>query len=149
MARLWLSLLLGFAIAGCSAAGGGGESDSALEQQLQDLRAKNVKLTKQLGALSTKAFNRASKAETKRNYKGSSRVVRSSKGGLGFDALVLGPLKFKKKKAGTFYLNIGEGTSRSGLDDHESSLSTKSGRKTRTIKSGDKEHKVFIRKKGQ
>ena len=169
MARLWLSLMLGLAIAGCSAAGGGGENDPALEQQLQGLRAKNVKLAKQLGALSGKAFDRASKAEKKRNLKGSSRVLRSSAGGLGFNALVLGPLKFKKK-AGSFFLNIGAGTSRGGLEDHKSNLSTKrgaaapaktsntkalkkekkkkKGHKTGTIKSGGKEHKVFIRKKG-
>ncbi len=164
MAKSWWSFILSLAIVGCSAASGGGESDPALEQQLQGLRTKNVELSKQLKALSSKAFERASKAEKKRNFKGSSRVVRSSKGRLGFDTLVLGPLKFKKKKAGTFYLNIGEGTSRGGLDDHKSSLSTKhgvatkktskkktmkkKGRKAGTIKSGEKKHKVFIRKKG-
>lgn len=129
MTRTWWALVLAFAFAGCSAAGGGGSSDPALQQKLQALKAENAKLNQQLGALSNKAFERASKAENKRNFKGKSRVLRGSAGSLRFDALALGPLKFKKK-AGTFYLNIGKGTPRGGIEDHPSNLSTKRGAAT-------------------
>ena len=130
MFRTWWALVLAFAIAGCSAAGGGGGSDDPqLQQKLQALKAENAKLNKQLSALSNKAFERASKAEKKRNLKGSSRVLRSSTGSLRFNALTVGPLKFKKK-VGTFYLNIGKGAARGGLEDHPSNLSTKRGAAT-------------------
>ena len=129
MIRTWWALLLAFAIGGCSAAGGGGSSDPELQQKLQALKAENAKLNQQLGALSNKAFERASKAEKKRNLKGTSRVLRSSAGSLRFDALTVGPLKFKKKVK-TFYLNIGQGAARGGLEDHPSNLSTKRGAAT-------------------
>ncbi len=129
MIRTWWALVLAFAIAGCSAAGGGGSNDPELQQKLQALKAENAKLNKQLGALSNKAFERASKAEKKRNLKGSSRVLRSSTGSLRFNALTVGPLKFKKKVK-TFYLNIGQGAARGGLEDHPSNLSTKRGAAT-------------------
>ncbi len=128
MIRTWWALVLTFAFAGCSAAGGG-SNDPALQSELQALKAENAKLNQQLGALSNKAFERASKAENKRNFKGKSRVLRGSAGSLRFDALALGPLKFKKK-AGTFYLNIGKGTPRGGIEDHPSNLSTKRGAAT-------------------
>ncbi len=125
MTRTCWALALTLALASCSGADGG-VSDSELSQKLEALKIENRHLKKQLGALSNQAFDRASKAEAKRNLKGKSRVLRSAVGSLRFDALVMGPLKFKKK-AGTFYLNIGQGSARGGLEDHPSSLSTKRG----------------------
>ena len=142
-------LALAFVLGGCSAAGGG-SNDPELQTKLQALQTENAKLSKQVGSLSNQAFDRASKAEAKRNLKGSSRVLRSSGGSLRFDSVVLGPLQFKKK-AGTFYLNIGAGTPRGGIEDHKSSLSTKRGAATPAsepdrVKKGPK--KVGPKKKG-
>ncbi|MFH1530809.1 MAG: hypothetical protein ABIK09_08780 [Pseudomonadota bacterium] len=166
MIRNWWTLALAFALLGCSGAGGA-SGDPALQKKLQELKVENQHLNQQLGALGNKAFDRASQAETKRNLKGASHVLRSSAGSLRFDALVLGPLQFKKK-TGTFFLNIGQGTSRGGLDDHPSSLSTRQGAATpadtghdqlkpekkrkrkgkKKVKAKSDEHNVIIRKKG-
>lgn len=168
MIKTLCTMVLAFAVGGCSATGGG-SNDPEVEQTLQALKTENANLSKQVGSLSNRAFDRASKAEAKRNLKGSSRVLRSSSGSLCFDSLVLGPLEFKKK-ARTFYLNIGAGTPRGGIEDHKSNLSTKRGaaapagepdrvkkgpttkkKKERwykkTIKTQSGEHDVFIRKK--
>ena len=112
------------ALVGCSAAGG--SDDPQLQQKLNALKSENAKLGQQLNAMSNGAFDRASKAEHKRNLKGKSRVLCSTRGSLRFDALVLGPLKFKKK-TGTFNLDIGKGTGSGGLEDHPSDLRVKGG----------------------
>jgi len=144
MTRILWTAALALAVGGCSAAGGGGEDDPALQQKLQALKTENAKLDKQVRALGSRAFDRASKVEKKRKLKGKTRVLRGSAGSLRFDALVLGPLKFKKKIR-SFYLNIGAGTKRGGIEDHESSLSTGNGKK---VKSKAGKRNVIIHKKG-
>ncbi|MBM4371692.1 MAG: hypothetical protein FJ098_08565 [Deltaproteobacteria bacterium] len=99
----WCSILLAAGVlAGCSAAGTSGEEKAALETKLQGLQAENAKLSGQLGDLSEKAFDRASRAEKQRGLGTGSHVLGSARD------VVIGPLKFKRRAA-SFDLDVSGG----------------------------------------
>ena len=118
--------MLALVFAGCSAASGG-SGDPELRQKLKTLEAENAKLGKQVSAFGSRSFDRASRAEKKRRLKGASRVLHAAGESLRFDALVLGPLKFKKKTR-SFLLDIGAGKTRRGIEDHKAGLRGKGGK---------------------